>query len=387
MNIKPYLNHSLTTSDPYDIWNTDIGQLIKKIYYKSKIIGIFPAASLTFFDFYINNKLRLGYHSRQYPIVHAYRVLISLELYKRSGDKSYIPLAESSLEWLSNNYSKNYSGYCWGINMPWVSKMATYNENTPHVTHTPYVLEAFIKFQHEMNTKRFDRLIDSVLNFLDKDLIKMVDNANVLALSYSPKPETRIVVNANSYAMFCYALLYNRDPIKNAHLKNKIIRLYQFILNNQNQDGSWFYFADKEKGNFIDCFHSCFILKNIFKVNKIIPLPDSERVIANGYRYLKDCFWDDARKLFKRFSVTDRLSLIKFDLYDNAEMLNLAILLKDDELIDKLSGSIENNFVANNNIYSHIIFPNRKTDRNTLRWAVFPYLFAYCKIPSKSKIL
>lgn len=369
----------LKTSDPYDVWNMKIGQLIKKIYYKNKLLGSGPAALLTLFDFYINNHLRIGYKARHYPIVYAFMTLISLELYKHTSDKKYIEIAEKPLIWLINNYSKGYSGYCWGINMPWVSKIATYDESTPHVTHTPYVLEAFINFQKETGTQKFDHIIDGVLNFLDTDLNRMIDNSHILALSYSPMEETRIVINANSYAMFCYALLYEKNPVKNIHLKNKIIRLYKFILINQNKNGSWFYFSDVEKGNFIDCFHSCFVLKNIYKVSKIIPLPDSEEVISKGYHYIKRNFWDDDRKLFKRFSVTDRLSLIKYDLYDNAEMLNLAILLNDFNIKDKLSVSIKNSFVVNKNIYSNIIFPNLRTNKNTLRWAVFPYLYAFSK--------
>ena len=88
---------------------------------------------------------------------------------------------------------------------------------------------------------------------------------------------------------------------------------------------------------------------------------------------------DPNRKLFKRFSVTDRLSPVKYDLYDNAEMLNLAIMFRDDTLTEVLSASIKRNFVSGDNIYSHIVYPNLKVNKNTLRWAVLPYLYAHSK--------
>jgi len=370
---------NLNTPDPYDVWNMKTGQRVKKIYYKNKLLGSLPAAALTIYDFFLNNKLRWGYSPRQYPIAHAYRVLISLTLYQKTGNEEYIISARESLEWLGENYSRNYSGYCWGINMPWVSKIATYDEKTPHVTHTPYALEAFIRFQQETKTTKYDPIIDSVLNFLDKDLIKLVDSKDTLAVSYSPKTESRIVVNANSYAMFCYALLYGRNQNLNNHIGDSVMRLYHFLASTQHEDGSWHYFADDADGNFIDCFHSCIVLKNIYKVNQIIPLPDSHQVIEKGYAYLKKYFWNDTKKLFKRFSITDRMSLVKFDLYDNAEMLNLAIILKDDGLAGILNDSIGRNFVAGTDIYSHIIFPNLKINRNTLRWATYPYLYALSK--------
>ena len=291
----------------------------------------------------------------------------------------YLSFAEDSINWLANNYSKGFNGYCWGINMPWVSKIAVYDENIPHVTHTPYALEAFIKFQKLTGTKEYEDIIVSIFNFLENDLNKIIDNNKQLAVSYSPKIEKRIVINANSYAMLCYTLLANKSPLGRDYSEDKIKRLYQFLVDHQNADGSWYYFSDDAPGNFIDCFHTCFVIKNIFKVDKIIPLPNCDKIIAKAYDYLKSHLWDAGRQLFKRFSVTDRLSPVKYDLYDNAEMLNLAIMFRDDTLTEVLSASIKRNFVSGDNIYSHIVYPNLKVNKNTLRWAVLPYLYAHSK--------
>ena len=376
---KHLLSKGLKTPDPYDVWNTKLGQNIKKVYYKNKILGILPSAGLTIFDLYFNNQMRLGYREREYPIAHAYKALIGMELFKKTQETQYLSFVQDSISWLANNYSKGYSGYCWGINMPWVSKIAVYNENIPHVTHTPYALEAFISFQKLTKTQEYEDTIISVFDFLENDLHKMIDNDLVLALSYSPKTEKRIVINANSYAMLCYALLADKSPLGRKYNEDKVKRLYQFLVDHQNSDGSWYYFSDDATGNFIDCFHTCFVLKNIFKVNKTVPLSNSEKIIAKGYQYLKDSLWDSKRNLFKRFSVTDRLSPVKYDLYDNAEMLNLAILLKDDALIETLSASIQKNFVSGEDIYSNIVYPNLKVNKNTLRWATLPYLYALSK--------
>ncbi len=376
---KHLLSEELKTPDPYDIWNTKLGQSIKKVYYKNKVLGILPSAGLTIFDLYFNNQMRLGYRERGYPIAHAHKALIGMELFKKTKEPQYLSLAQDSISWLANNYSKGYSGHCWGINMPWVSKIAVYDENIPHVTHTPYPLEAFIDFQNLKKSRDYEDIIVSVFDFLENDLHKMIDNDLVLALSYSPKTEKRIVINANSYAMLCYALLVDKSHLGRRYNEDKVKRIYQFLVDHQNSDGSWYYFSDDAPGNFIDCFHTCFVLKNIFKVNKIVPISNSEKIIAKGYQYLKYSLWDSKRSLFKRFSVTDRLSPVKYDLYDNAEMLNIAILLKDDALIETLSASIQRNFVSGEDIYSNIVYPNLKVNKNTLRWATLPYLYALSK--------
>jgi len=369
----------LETYDPYDIWNTQLGQGVKKVYYKNKIWGLLPSAGITIFDFYIYNHLRYGYNKRPYPIAHAYKALIGMELFIKTQSTQYLSFAHDSLNWLANNYSRGFSGYSWGINMPWVSKNAVYDKNIPHVTHTPYALEAFLEYQKLTSDKKYDDIIRSVFYFLEKDLTRMIDEDSVLALSYSPLPEKRIVINSNSYAMLSYALLADKSPWGSKYNEEKVQRLFQFLINSQNSDGSWYYYSDMDPGNFIDCFHTCFVLKNILKVNKIVPLFNSDKIIAKGYQFLKDYLWDPKSNLFKRFSVTDRLSPVKYDLYDNAEMLNLAILLKDEALIEKLTSSIQLNFVVGDDIYSHIVYPNLKVNKNTLRWATLPYLYALAK--------
>lgn len=362
--------------DPYDVWNTSIGQRVKKVFYKNKIAGLLPAATLTFFDTYINNSTRIGYRARHYPMVHAFRVLILVEEYKKTLDAKYLTKAKESLKWLSENYSKGYSGYCWGANMKWVSKNAVYDENTPYVTNTPYVLEAFFNYKQATSSNEYDDLLQSAFNFLEKDLSKIIDEKDVLALSYSPTREKRIVINANSYAMFCYSLFYNQIDGLQSEIEDKIKRIYRFILNTQQADGSWYYYADDKAGNFIDCFHTCFVLKNIYKANQVVRLENSEAIITKGYDYLKNNFWDNKRKLFKRFSITDNKSLVKFDLYDNAEALYLANLLNDQNMTSVLLRSIQENFIAGSDVYSNIVFPDIKINKNTLRWATMPYLYA-----------
>ena len=377
---KHILRTDQTTSDQYDVWNTKLGQSVKKIYYKHKFLGLLPSAALVLFDFYPNNGLRFGYRKRKYPIAYAHHALITMEVYKKTGDQKYLSKAKTSLDWLIGNYSKGYSGYCWGINMPWVSKMAVYDENIPHVTHTPYVLEALLLYQELTKSQEYDIIISSILDFIENDLNEIIDTPSLLAVSYSPEPESRIVINANSYAMLCYALLLDRSPYGKAYIEDKIMRLYHFLVENQKEDGSWLYFADNAPGNFIDCFHSCFVLKNMLKVKEILPLPYSEKVIVKGYDYVKNNLWDAERNLFRRFSITDRLSLVKYDLYDNAEMLHLAIELGDRPMILKLSTSIEKNFVSGTDVYSNIILPNLKINKNHLRWATLPYLYALSKM-------
>jgi hypothetical protein len=160
--------------------------------------------------------------------------------------------------------------------------------------------------------------------------------------------------------------------------RGRINKLYSYVKASQRSDGSWLYASEGE--SFVDCFHSCIVLKNLEKTRRSVDLPGVEAVIARGYAYLQENFRVKESGLFKRFSVANKPSLVRYDLYDNAEMLNLAILLGDSVLIESLPPVIEKHFVRGEAIFSQIDFLGIRRNRNHLRWAVMPYLYALSQL-------
>ncbi len=264
---------------------------------------------------------------------------------------------------------------CWGLGFKWAAgDDLDYDENTPFSTHTPYVLEALDKYVALTGDKKYLSHIESVFNFFEEDIKIMFEDEATMATSYGPDRD-RLVTNAVSYSMFSYAIFLKHLPAKKELIESKIQKLYNFIKGKQLEDGSWLY-EPYNKNSFIDCFHSCFVLKNIFKTGQVITLDGSETIIKKGYTYVKDNFYNSRTGLFKRFSLSNKPSIVKFDLYDNAELLHLAILLNDQELVSSLSTTIRKTFVKSDSIYSIIDILNIKRNKNTLRWAVMPYIYA-----------
>ena len=368
------LKDDLSTYDPYDVWKTTIGFFIKKEYYKSKI-ALIPAGILTLIDHYINNKVRFFYKKQEYPIVRAQASLTLINLYQKSGNKKNIEYAKIHIDWLLQNYSKNYNGYCWGLNFRWVySANDVYNETIPFSTHTPYPLEAMVKYYQIIKDERLIEPIRSVFLFLENDIKVMKETDEILIMSYGVEKD-RIVANSNSYIMYMYSLLIDFIPERSDYIKTKINKIYHFLVSVQNNDGSWLY-APYDENSFIDCFHSCFILKNIFKTNANFKLTGANNTINHGYLFIKNSFYCEKKGLYKRFTKQNKPSIVRFDLYDNAEMLSLAILLLDEEVVIKLNIQIQSIFCNKNDIYSVVDVFGIKKNKNTLRWAVLPYLLA-----------
>ena len=379
--INNYILHSsLATYDPYDVWKTDRGVKIKKLYYKNRYLGLLPAGVITLYDLYINNNKRDNYEKQEYPITRAQASITLLNLYKKEQNPQYLEYAKKHINWLIENSSIGYHGYCWGMNYDWVySANETYDKNTPFSTHTPYPLEALIAYYKITKERDILTIIKSVFLFLEEDIQIMKESEEMLILSYGVEKD-RIVTNANSYSMYMYALLLEFFPPKEDYIKNKIRKLYNFICSVQHDTGYWLY-SPYEKDTFIDCFHSAIVVKNLIKTGALTHLEGVNIVTENGYKYILKNFMNQEYHLCKRFSVSNRLSLTKFDLYDNAEVLNLAILQKDTQTIKELSLAIKKYFInKNSEVASMIDIFGYQKNFNHLRWAVVPYLNTLSKL-------
>jgi len=104
-------------------------------------------------------------------------------------------------------------------------------------------------------------------------------------------------------------------------------RNLNFVLENQNPDGSWFYAVDGVR-DFIDHYHTCFVMKALAKIHGLTGHPACLEALSKGVKYyLENLFSEDG--LPKPFSKAPRLTVYKRELYDWAECINLCLLLRD----------------------------------------------------------
>jgi len=378
-------SHDLLTYDPYDIWKTRYGFRVKNFYNCHRSIGLVPAGVFALFDL-LNNRRRLFYASSEFAIVRSHAVLCLLNLYEQTLDSSLIDIAREHLEWLLAHSCTGYSGPCWGLGFPHaVAKGLVYDSNTPLSVMTPYALEAFVGFSRVSGDDRFTPAIRGICRFFEHDIQVMEEDADTLATSYGPFKD-RIVTNAVSYSMYARALsLPYLGPLQRIQTEQAIGKMYAFICRQQQQDGAWWY--SPQAGSFIDCFHSCIVLKNVFKTSQLLALENSDDLVAKGYEYLTRAFLDREQFLFRRFSVANKPGLVRFDLYDSAEVLNLAVLIGDHSLARKLLASVIAHFCEGTNVYSQIDIFGKRRSKNTLRWAVMPFLYGASQLATSAALL
>ena len=114
-------------------------------------------------------------------------------------------------------------------------------------------------------------------------------------------------------------------------------RNLNFVLQNQNPDGSWFYAVDGVR-DFVDHYHTCFVMKALAKIHALTGHEATLKALEKGVDYyLNNLFAGDG--LPKPFSKAPRLTVYKREFYDCAECINLCLLLRDrfPQLSEKLA--------------------------------------------------
>src|SRR5207247_9513976 len=136
--------------------------------------------------------------------------------------------------------------------------------------------------------------------------------------SYTPFDQGG-VMNAAAYRAF---LLTSASKVLSNDEYWKIAeRNLNFVLENQNPDGSWFYAVDGVR-DFIDHYHTCFVMKALAKIHTLTGHPACLEALSRGIKYyLENLFSEEA--LPRPFSKAPRLTVYKRELYDCAESITL----------------------------------------------------------------
>ena len=67
--------------------------------------------------------------------------------------------------------------------------------------------------------------------------------------------------------------------------REKAVKNINFVLENQCLNGSWFYAVGNSQDAFVDNFHTCFVLKNLYKANIRLKSDKVQDVIIKGYNF------------------------------------------------------------------------------------------------------
>jgi hypothetical protein len=186
------------------------------------------------------------------------------------------------------------------------------------------VYEAFAAVHAIDGDQRWLDIMHSAAEHAATDIKDREISADAATAGYNPEDTQGGVINASAYRAFLLtgaAIQFAREDYRRIAERN-----LNFVLRAQQSDGSWFYAADGVR-DFVDHFHTCFVLKALAKIERLTGHAGCRKAIEAGVGYYVDhLFTDDG--LPKPFSRAPRLTVYRQELYDCAECVNLGVLLR-----------------------------------------------------------
>jgi hypothetical protein len=312
-----------TSYDHQTFFSSQLGRRAKTLYYNSPLIGIFAVAPFIFCEAFLPAARRLFWKRQRLAISDAHYAMGFAYLAQATGEKEYLRRAYHFLNVLVETRSPGFDRYCWGESFDWVTRNGTIPAGTPLITATPYVYEAFLQVYQIDGNKKWLDILRSIAEHAEKDIKDFETGPGTCSCSYTPY-DNGGVINASAYRSF---LLTSASSLFKEERYNEISRKnLNFVLQNQLPDGSWPYAVDGVR-DFIDHFHTCFVLKALVKIEKQKGYPGCRSAIERGIDYYIRNLFDD-KGLPRPFSKPPRITVYRHELYDYAECINLGVLLK-----------------------------------------------------------
>lgn len=314
-----------TSHDYQSYFAGPYGRRAKALYYRIPLLGIVAVAPMVFSEAFVPEARRLFGYRLRFPIADAHYAMGFAKLGEVTGQEKYLDSAREFLEALveARCPGRQYSG--WGYPFDWVTRTGIMRTGTPLITTTPYVYEAFEVVYRIDEDPRWLELMASIADHALHEIPVLDISEGSASAAYNPVDTVFKVVNASAYRAFLLttaALRFERQEYRDAADRN-----LKFVLDCQQSDGSWPYAVDGVR-DFVDHFHTCFVLKALAKIERLTGDDRCTAAIAAGVDYYVDnLFYEDG--LPRPFSKAPRMTVYKQELYDYAECLNLCGLLRN----------------------------------------------------------
>lgn len=313
-----------TSYDHQSYFAGPIGRRAKALYYKSRILGILAVSPMIFSEAFLPQARRLFWKKQRFAIADAHYAMGFAFLHETTGLDEHYQRSLHFLEVLKESRSPGWEHYCWGYPFDWETRGGTVPTGRPMVTVTPYVYEAFAHVHRIDGLEEWDRILRSIAEHMANDFLDIETGPESATCSYSPF-DGNGVINASAYRAALLAdasVRFGEDRFWSIGRRN-----LNFVLENQQPDGSWLYAMDSVR-DFVDHYHTCFVIKALTKIEKLMGHEGCRTAIDRGVEYyLKNLF--DEGGLPKPYSQAPRLTVYRNELYDYAECVNLAVLLGD----------------------------------------------------------
>jgi hypothetical protein len=315
-------NYGETSYDHQSYFAGPIGRRAKALYYKNKILGLLAVSPMIFSEAFVPQARKLFWKKQRLPIADAHYAMGFAFLHEMTGLDEFYRRSVHFLEILIETRCPGWEHFCWGYPFDWETRGGRVPAGRPLITTTPYAYEAFAHAHRIDGREEWDTILRSIAEHIANDFLDVETGPDSATCSYTPY-DGNGVINASAYRAAVLAeasVRFEDDRYWSIGRRN-----LNFVLENQQHDGSWLYAMDSVR-DFVDHYHTCFVLKALSKIEKLMDHEGCRKAIDRGIEYYLENLFDE-EGLPKPYSRAPRLTVYRNELYDCAEAVNIAVLL------------------------------------------------------------
>ncbi len=228
--------------------------------------------------------------------LHAYSLL-----YQMDPSPDLRRRLKSMFDWLRQNASPGYSGYCWGYNFDWVNPEKHLKAYTPTIVVTSFVGQGIFEYFRATGDERALELLEGICAFILKDLPRTEGGEDAICFSYSPVKRDCCY---NASMLGAELLMKVHHLTGGKELAEVAGQAVNFVLDYQQEDGHWNYSLNPQsqaERQQID-FHQGYILTSLLEfINYGLEVNGRHhQALRRGAEYYKKRqFFADGRSLWR----------------------------------------------------------------------------------------
>ncbi|HUI31074.1 MAG TPA: hypothetical protein VLX91_12745 [Candidatus Acidoferrales bacterium] len=225
-------------------------------------------------------------HPKRNPKAVALLAQAYLDYFAVTGDDNYRAMSLYAADWLVENASPGYRYPCWGYPFNWQadSFLPAY---TPSGVVTAHVIDALLSAYRVSNDRKYLDTCAKACGFFKEYLRLTVFSRDEVSFSYTPYDQ-EVCHNASLLVAAAIFKTAAADSAVDVSLAGKAVR---FVMNQQNDDGSWYYAYPVGR---IDPYHTGFVLRSLFEIHKVRPDVEIPQRIERGLRYFERNLFDSS---------------------------------------------------------------------------------------------
>jgi rhamnogalacturonyl hydrolase YesR len=252
-----------------------------------------------------------------------------------------------------------FSGACWGYDFYWEARNATIPSFQPTIVATGIITNGLFECYRITNNIDAFNLCKSACDFVLKDLNR-TGSINNFCFSYSPFDRLQ-VFNASMKGVRLLSQVYSIT--KNTKFKEIAGYAAQYVIDQQNDDGSWFY-SKNATGSWIDNYHTGYLLDCLDEYMKGTGDNSFSSHIVKGFGFYKNSFFED--NLLPKFYNT---RLYPIDCTSAGQSLLTLCRYGEKNMAQKLANWMITNMQADNGYFYFRKFRHFTEKTSFMRWS------------------